>query len=194
VASVARRPGSDLGRPIVDWEAAFAHYAALPPETRSYKAVSAEFGVSVRTVERRGRLGRWRERVRGIEAQAAAEGDRQRGQARAEQLADVEKLIQASFVQYAQQLRSGDVRISATDLGRLFNLLQQLWGEPDPPSAASVSVERRSEDPPSKARSVEHKLEVVRALHDSGALTALADAAQVAGAANRGAVAEEQAL
>lgn len=180
MGSAARQPGSDLGRLIVDWEAAFAHYAALQPEARSYKAIAAEFGVSVRTVERRGRLGHWRERVRGIEAQAAAEADRRRGQTRAEQLADVEKLIQASFVQYAQQLRSGDVRISATDVGRLFNLLQQLWGEPDPPSEASLSVERGSEGPASKTRSVEHKLQVVQALHDSGALTALADVAQVA--------------
>src|ERR671938_98760 len=88
-----RHPGSDRGRPAVDWEQAFAHYAALPPELRSYEAVAREFAVSVRTVEKHGRLGRWRERVRAIEAQATAELDAQLGQARAKQLADVEKLI-----------------------------------------------------------------------------------------------------
>ena len=172
MASAGRKPGSDLGRLIVDWETAFAHYAALPPEARSYQAIAAEFGVSVRTVERRGRVGRWRERLRAIEAQAATEADRQRGRARAQQLADVEKLVEASFVLYAQQLRSGDLRITAADLARLVNLLQQLWGEPaDQPQAASA--EPRPDSPMSKADTVEHKLEVMRALYESGALTAL---------------------
>ena len=44
------RGGSDLGRPAIDWEQAFAFYASLPAERRSYQAVADKFGVSVRTV------------------------------------------------------------------------------------------------------------------------------------------------
>jgi hypothetical protein len=172
MASPTRRPGSDRGRPAIDWEQAFAHYAALPPERRCYEAVAVEFGVSVRTVEKHGRRERWRERLRGIEAQAAAELDKTLGQARAKQLADVEKLIEASFVLYAQQLRNGDVQIKATDLPRLVKLLLELWEEPGEAAAAPVEAVPLVEDPLSERRSLERKLEVMRALHESGALGA----------------------
>jgi hypothetical protein len=171
MADSARKPGSDRGRAAIDWEAAFAYYAALPPERRSYDAVAREFAVSVRTVEKRGRLGRWRERVRAIEAQAGAELDRQLGQARVKQIADVEKLIEASFLTYAQQLRNGDVQIKAADLPRLVKLLLDLWQEPAAPEPALTASAARPV--PSAVRSLEHKLEVLRALHESGALPPL---------------------
>ena len=51
-----RQPGSDRGRPAIDWEAAFVYYASpARPGARSYQAVADQFGVSVRTVERHGR-------------------------------------------------------------------------------------------------------------------------------------------
>ena len=58
-ANPKRRPGSDLGRATVDWEAAFAFYAALADECRCYQAVADEFDVSLRTVENHGRADRW---------------------------------------------------------------------------------------------------------------------------------------
>jgi hypothetical protein len=168
VASGRRQPGSDRGRPAIDWEQAYAYYAALPPERRSYEAVAVEFGVSVRTVEKHGRRGGWRERVRALEAQAAAELDRQLGQARVKQLADVQKLIEASLLSYAQQLRNGDVQIKAADLPRLFKLLLELWQQPlEPPAAATAA---RAVEQTAAERSPEHKLHVLRALHESGAL------------------------
>jgi hypothetical protein len=125
-----RKPGSDRGRAAIDWEAAFAYYAARPAETRSYAAVASRFGVSPRTVERHGLEGRWRERVAAIEAEAAREADRQLGRARSEQLADFQRLIEASFVTYAKQLASGQVRVTASDLVGLIKISLQLWGEP----------------------------------------------------------------
>jgi hypothetical protein len=172
MADSARKPGSDRGRAALDWEAAYAYYAALPPERRSYDAVAREFAVSVRTVEKRGRLGRWRERVRTIEAQAGAELDRQLGQARVKQIADVEKLIEASFLTYAQQLRNGDVQIKAADLPRLVKLLLDLWQEPAAPEPALTGSAARTV-PSATERSLGHKLEVLRALHESGALPPL---------------------
>src|SRR5437764_1048112 len=106
-----RKPGSDRGRPAIDWEVAFGFYASLSSAERSYRLVAERFGVSVRTVEKHGRGERWRERLRGIQAEAAAEAERRLGRAWGEQIAQFEKLIEASLITYAQQLRSGGVRI-----------------------------------------------------------------------------------
>ena len=166
-----RRAGSDRGRPALDWEQAFAYYAALPPEQRSYGAVARKFGVSVRTVEKHGRLRGWRERVRAIEAEAGAELDRQLGESRVKTLADVQKLIEASYLTFAQQLRNGDVKIKAADLPRLAKLQLELWqqaaelaaADQNPPAPAAAAAE---------GRSFEDKRAVLRALHEAGALEA----------------------
>lgn len=52
--SASRRPGSERGRPAIDWLAAFVFFASLPAESRSYAAVADRFGVSRRTVETHG--------------------------------------------------------------------------------------------------------------------------------------------
>jgi hypothetical protein len=125
-----RRPGSDRGRPAIDWEAAFALYASLPAESRSYAAVADWYGVSRRTVEKHGQIGRWRERVAAIEAEAARQADEQLGRTRAEQLADFHRLIEASCIAYARQLASGQVKVTASDLVGLIKVSLQLHGEP----------------------------------------------------------------
>jgi hypothetical protein len=126
----SRSPGSDRGGPAIDWEAARQFYASLPAESRSYGAVAEHFGVSRRTVESHGRRGRWRERLARIDEDAARQADQQLGRARAEQLADFHRLIEASCVAYARQLASGQVRITASDLVGLIKVSLQLHGEP----------------------------------------------------------------
>ncbi len=126
-----RRPGSDRGQPLVDWEAAFSYYASLPPETRSYAAVAKRFGVSARTVETHGRRGRWRDRIAAIEAAAATQADRKLSRARADQLADFHKLIDATCVAYARQLASGQVLVTTSSLVGLIKLSLQLHAEPE---------------------------------------------------------------
>jgi hypothetical protein len=170
VASGERQPGSDRGRPVIDWKQAYAFYAALPAESRSYAAVADQFGVSVRTVEKHGRQEGWRQRVRELEAQAAVELDRQLGQARVKQLADVQKLIEASFLSYAQQLRNGDVQIKAADLPRLVKLLVELWQEPLEQAVSPTAPAAAAAQAASGECSPEHKLAVLRALHESGVL------------------------
>jgi len=130
VPNTPRQPGSDRGRPVIDWEAAFAFFASLPADGRSYAAVAARFGVSKRTVETHGRNGGWRERVASIEADAARQADERLGHARADQLADFHRLIEASCVAYARQLASGQVKVTASDLVGLIKISLQLWGEP----------------------------------------------------------------
>ncbi len=169
MASPGRQPGSDLGRPLIDWEQAFAFFASLAPERRSYAAVAAEFGVSVRTVERHGRSEQWQQRLRLINAQAAQETNSMLGQARAEQIGKLVKLIDASLVAYADRLRRGDVRIGPADLDRLYKLWQQLQHElaqPPEPQAAD-------EQPAAPARSPEHTAAVIEALRETGTLSAL---------------------
>jgi hypothetical protein len=116
MAAPSPKPGSDLGRPAIDWEQAFAHYAALPPERRCYQAVADQFGVSVRTVQTHGRLAKWAERLHLINAEVAAEANIALGHARAEQITKLMKLIDASLIGYAEPPRRGEMRMTAVDL------------------------------------------------------------------------------
>jgi hypothetical protein len=155
-----RKPGSNRGRPSLDWNVAFLYYAALPPERRDYATVAAEFGVSARTVERHGREERWRERARELDREAAASAAARLVEKRAETSADLLRLIEATLIGYAQDLRAGKVRLSAADLPRLYKLLRELWEPGELPLAAQP-------DPPAPekpADSLEHKRAVLRAL------------------------------
>lgn len=167
-ADRGRRPGSDRGRAACDWERAFIFWAALPAAERSYAAVAAEFGVSVRTVERHGRLGGWQQRLVGINEHAAAETDAKLAQEKAEQTSRLRKLIEATMVRYAENLRRGDVRIGPSDLDRLHKLWRQLDDELDTPVPGPVA-----DAAPAPAREAEHVAAVVQALAESGALARL---------------------
>src|SRR5947207_11453710 len=154
-----RQPGSNRGRPALDWNQAFLYYAGLPPDQRDYAAVAAEFAVSPRTVERHGRSERWRERARELDREASRTAAARLVEERAATLTDFERLVEASLLGYAQKLREGTVRLSAADLPRLHKLLRELWQEPPPelsgPSEPSPT-ELGGEDP----ASLEHKLQV----------------------------------
>jgi hypothetical protein len=153
---------------MIDWEAAFAYYALLPAQTRTYAAVGSRFGVSRRTVERHGQQGRWRERVAAIEAEAARETDSELRAARVEQISKLLKLIDASLIGYADKLRRGEVRMTPADLERLHRLWRELGtelGETDEPPTAQ-------NDAPA-ARTPEHIAAVLEALQACGALDKL---------------------
>jgi hypothetical protein len=160
-----RKPGSDHGRPLIDWQQAFLFYAGLRPDQRGYQLVADEFGVSVRTVERHGRLEHWKERARELDRCAAAAAAARLRDQRTEKLLDVEKLIDASYLTYANQLREGKVRISPADLPRLHKLRTELWTEADQPAADTAEPETALPIDPA-----EHKLQVLRALDAAGVL------------------------
>jgi hypothetical protein len=156
------------GRAVIDWQQAFLYYAALPPHERSYQAVAAEFEVSVRTVERHGMVERWQEQARAIDAQALADAAEAVRRGRADQISDVQKLIEASLISYAQQLREGRVRLAPADLPRLVKLSNELWANhPEPPPAPAKTAE-------SQPIPIEHMREVLRGLYESGALDSTA--------------------
>jgi hypothetical protein len=161
-----RQPGSDRGRAVIDWDQAFAFYAGLPALQRTYAAVAAEFKVSVRTVERHGQTGRWAARLREIDAAAARETDARLGHERAEQIEKLRKLIDATLIAYADNLRRGNVRTGPGDLDRLYKLWRQLDQELE--HAAPLP-----KPAPAPARSAEHSAAVLAALQEAGALEAL---------------------
>lgn len=166
-AKPTRKPGSELGRATVDWEQAFAFYAAMPDPERGYQAVADQFSVSLRTVQTHGRAGRWRERLAAIKTQAAREADDMIGQARVEQISKLMRLIDATLIGYAEKLRGGEVRMTPADLERLHKLHQQLGEQLE-------ATETRPEPPaPLVGRSPEHIAAVIEALRESGALAAL---------------------
>jgi hypothetical protein len=166
-----RKAGSNQGRATIDWQQAFLYYAALPPDQRDYNAVADRFKVSVRTVEKHGLKERWRDRTQAIDAEAASAAAATLAKERATQLAQVDKLIDASYLTYANQLRDGRVRVTPADLPRLQKLRRELWDDParDPPPATTPA--------PAPATTTEeklaHKLAVLRALRDAGALERL---------------------
>jgi len=165
--SSERNPNSNLGRPLIDWQQAFMHYAALPVEQRSYQAVADHFQVSVRTVERHGRDHDWKQRAAAIDRDAAQAAAAKLVQERAAKLADVDKLIDASLARYANQLRAGDVKVSPADLARLHKLRTDLWNDPagDPtPPEPNQDNQTEQLDP------TDRKLQVLQALQDAGIL------------------------
>lgn len=161
-----RKPGSDRGRAVIDWAAAFVFYASLPPEQRSYQAVADRFAVSVRTVERHGRDDSWAKRVRELDESAREHAAERVRDARAQNLVDTEALIGASLAAYGDQLLEGLVKVTPADLARLHKLRTQLWDQQDSHTAVEPvrATETDSIDPNQR------KLDVLRALDDAGVL------------------------
>lgn len=168
----SRKPGSDQGRPSIDWEDAFTFYASLPAAERCYQAVADEYGVSVRTVERHGRDEQWKRRLREVHADAAARNDERLAEERAAQRAAMHKLIEASLTTFATKLRAGDVRMATADLQRLFRLSKEL-AEEDAAATQHARSAALATEPADEQEMQARKLEIARALHDAGVLTRL---------------------
>jgi hypothetical protein len=165
-----RARGSTRGRPAIDWEDAFGHYASLPDRERSYQAVAEHFQVSARTVERHGREAHWKERLSRIKADAAEAADQRIAHARAEKLAELELLIDASMTSYAQQLRAGSVKVVPGDLLRRFKLREELWAQEAVERGARSARDVADVDPHDAE---ERKRELVAALEEAGAFERL---------------------
>lgn len=169
--SGGKRPKESLrgrgARPAIDWDAAFAYYAGLSPQERSYAAVAARFGVSRRTVETHGREEKWKERVRAISVETRERSADSLVEARVAEIEEMRRLIDASLVAYAEGLRNG-MRMSPSDLERLNRLSLALTEEAltPVPLGRDDTVER-------PVRTTEHTQAVLDALADTGALKSL---------------------
>jgi hypothetical protein len=160
--------GAGRGRPAIDWEQAFLFYASLHPSARTYDAVAVKFGVSARTVERHGREERWQARLNEIQTEVAAGTNTSIAQGRVEQAMKTMRLIEASFIGYAEKLRSGEMRMVPGDLEKLNRLLGQLHEQ-----LAATPSPARETPPAASTRTAEHVNEVIGALAETGALAAL---------------------
>lgn len=165
-----RRPGSDRGRAAIDWHNAFLFYAALPAERRSYQAVADEFGVSRRTVERHGREDRWKQQARELDRDSARAAAERLKDQRADKLIDTEKLVEATYVSYANQLVAGQVKVNPSHLVKLFELRERIWERQDDETVEQLGQLAQPVDPIDPA---EHKLHVLRALEEAGVLDRL---------------------
>lgn len=165
-----RHPGSNCGRAAVDWEEAFLFYASLPPKRRDYQAVAERFKVSRRTVERHGLSERWRERARELDRESVKAAAEQIRDERTAGLLNTQKLIDASFVEYANQLVSGQIKMNPNHIPRLYDLRERIWRHQDDEVEQHREQERQPADP---IDPIEHKRQVLRALEDAGALYGL---------------------
>jgi hypothetical protein len=151
----------------VDWHQAFLYFASLPTGVRTYQAVADQYGVSVRTVERHGRNDDWHRQARQLDREAAQVAAERLRDKRADDLVDTEKLIDGSYVRYANQLVAGDVRVTPGDIVKLHGLRQQIWEMKETELAGRFDPEPAQVEP---ADPTQHKLEVLRALDDAGVL------------------------
>ena len=152
-----RRPGSNSGRPAIDWAAAFAYYSSLPDPERSYQAVADEFAVSVRTVERHGRDERWKQRLREVKREAAVALNEELTARQMHSLKDALKLAEATYTRYAQRLQAGAVKVTPSDLARMVALQAQIT-ETIATLATAADGKRVDEDEPDERAGVEHRL------------------------------------
>lgn len=154
-------------RPVIDWDDAFFYYGGLPPAERSYAAVAAKFGVSVRTVETHGRKEKWKERVSEITVETRARTADSLIEARVAEVEEMRHLINASLAGYAEALRKG-MRMSPADLERLNRLSLALTEEVLSPQPLG-----REDNAERAVRTTEHASAVLDALAETGALEAL---------------------
>jgi hypothetical protein len=156
------------GRSAIDWGEASVYYLSLPDGRRTYRAVAERFGVSVRTVERHGREGCWRERVQRHKRDAARTVDEELTARQVDALENHLRRVEETMARYEEQLQAGTVRVTPSDLGRMIGLHQQLGdtiatlaqSDPLDPTIAASTEEQR----------LEHKLDVLRNLLRAGQL------------------------
>ena len=149
----------------IDWEGdAFAAYLA----GGTCGAVAEHFGVSVRTVQTHCARGRWRQRRREIQKEAALRAQELLISGRVDEVKKLQELIDASLLSYSQRLQEG-MRMTPADLERLNRLSRALLDELD--ETATVDAAASADKPPE--RTPEHAKAVITALAETGALEAL---------------------
>lgn len=126
-----------------------------------------EFEVSRRTVERHGRQERWKQQAQELDRDSARQAAGRIRDTRAEKLVDTEKLVDATYLRYANQLVAGQVKVTPSHLATLFQLREQIWDRVDVEMAVQPEPPPGPSDP---TESIERKLQVLRALEEAGVL------------------------
>ncbi len=103
-------------------EEAFAVYASLPPDERSYASVAQQLGVSMPTVKRWGAEGRWRERLAEREAEVARRVADRTTAGEVDARSRQAKLVELGLIKLANAIAQGEIKGTFGDLDRLVRL------------------------------------------------------------------------
>jgi len=103
-------------------EEAFAVYASLPPDERSYASVARQLGVSIPTVKRWGAEGRWRERLTEREAEVARRVTDRTTAGEVDARSRQAKLVELGLIKLANAIAKGEIKGTFGDLDRLVRL------------------------------------------------------------------------
>lgn len=117
-------------RPRVDWDAARTFYISLGPETRSYGAVSTEFGVSDTTVRKWAKRQDWPAKAAALDAAAANTAANSVVKTRAERITMVLGLVDRYVTKVNDKLIAGSLDVKASDVAALVKVAELLSGEP----------------------------------------------------------------
>lgn len=123
-------------RSKIDWDEAFAFYAARGP-TRTFGEVATKFGVSDTAVRRRAAQDEWSDRAETLDREAAQRAERAVVRDRAERIQDTIRLVDEARRRFEKQLEDPGFVVSGSDLVALVKLEQLLEGGPTERHAAA---------------------------------------------------------
>lgn len=120
-------------------EKAYAHYLSLG-DRRTYGQVAQEIGVSVATVKRWSKAGRWTSRIRESQAQTARElADRyQAGEM--EQTERNLKIVRAALINLAKDIAERKLKGQYSDIARLVHLEKDLQSPAEPKKEGARAI------------------------------------------------------
>jgi hypothetical protein len=120
-----RKPGG--GSPRIDWDAAFAYYAAEP--TRTYAEVAETFNVSTTSVAKHSKAERWADKREAIQSQARERAGEKIVRSRAERIADTIELVDLVRQKLLADVKAGELDAKLGDAAPLVKLEALLEGE-----------------------------------------------------------------
>lgn len=116
-------------RSKIDWDEAFAFYAACGPK-RTFGEVASKFGVSETSVRKRASAHDWRKRAATLDREAVQQAERAVVRGRAERIEDTIRLVDDARRLFETQLTDPEFTLSASDFVALVKLEQLLEGGP----------------------------------------------------------------
>lgn len=115
----------------IDWEAAYAYWAALEPRDRTYAAVARRFGVTDTAVRKGAARHGWEERLAEIDRKVRQFTDERLERSRADRIEASMRAINLYRAKFEIALQENSVRLDAAGLAALIKLEAELDSETD---------------------------------------------------------------
>jgi hypothetical protein len=119
---------TDNPRNPVNWDAAFAYYASLPPERRSRSRVASRFQVSPQRVSTVAVQRDWDARVAVIDRRARQRAETTIVRERSTEIAKTVEIVSLAEDELLKRLRAGQAEVRLADLPALVKLRELLLG------------------------------------------------------------------